>query len=307
MARSCALATRLCKVCLCDDGHVRKVSHRPSRGPSGKFPVPVPCMRRTARVERARNEERHFGLVSYQRQAPILFTRMLATAGIASTYMYFKGIEDPVLGPPGLRLWLTLRGSIGGIGVYFFYCSLHWLQLGDALSIWFTSPLLSERIQSLEEKLPCYRIFNEFRLPSTAAGILSGLFLAEPFTAIQWACALISTGGVVLVAQPTVIFGSASNKSSAHQMLGFLEAGCASVTGAIAFVIIRHIGKRSHPLHLVTYFGWCTAVLMLPVIIFDPSQRADLTSFSGTMVLALIAVRGFPLRGLDYFPWSNSG
>jgi drug/metabolite transporter (DMT)-like permease len=68
---------------------------------------------------------------------------MSVTAIIAILYMKNTGMEDPFLGPKGVRLWLLIRGVLGGIGVFMFYSGLHWLQLGDALSIWFTSPLLS--------------------------------------------------------------------------------------------------------------------------------------------------------------------
>ena len=76
---------------------------------------------------------------------------MSVTAIIAYLYMKNTGMEDPFLGPKGVRIWLLVRGVLGGIGVFMFYSGLHWLQLGDALSIWFTSPLLS--------MLPSLRLF----------------------------------------------------------------------------------------------------------------------------------------------------
>ena len=67
---------------------------------------------------------------------------MSVTAVLACLYMHHTGIEHPILGPPGMRAWLLLRGALGAVNVFFFYTSLRVLQLGDAISIWFTCPII---------------------------------------------------------------------------------------------------------------------------------------------------------------------
>ena len=75
---------------------------------------------------------------------------MAATTIIAVLYMVSVGIEHPLLGPPEVRLWLVLRGVTGTMSVYSLYLALHWLELGDALSVCFTTPLISELSPTLQ-------------------------------------------------------------------------------------------------------------------------------------------------------------
>ena len=68
---------------------------------------------------------------------------MFVTAILASAYMNYTRMEYPFLGPPGIRLWLFIRGFFDVANIYLFYAALGHISLGDAMSLWFMAPVIS--------------------------------------------------------------------------------------------------------------------------------------------------------------------
>ncbi|KAF8332456.1 hypothetical protein F5887DRAFT_1080856 [Amanita rubescens] len=63
----------------------------------------------------------------------IMWIRMIITCLCAVAYMHFAKINDPVLGPPGIRILLCLRGFTGFFGIFGLWFSLQYLSLSDAI------------------------------------------------------------------------------------------------------------------------------------------------------------------------------
>lgn len=180
----------------------------------------------------------------------LIFTRMSITWFFCYLYMRVKGVEDPLLGPKGIRGWLVVRGMsttqrppaslsltlvtcasgfVGFFGLFGSYFSLQYLSLSDATVLAFLSP--------------------------TVTGILAAIFLHEPYTAKEAISGLISLGGAILVAQPSFLFGSLAEEEDPEERLMAVGVALIGVCSAsAAYVTIRQIGKRAHALHSVTYF-----------------------------------------------------
>ena len=111
----------------------------------------------------------------------IIFIRMSITWVGCIAFMLATGVENPILGPKGVRALLALRGFSGFFGLFGIYYSLQYLSLSDATVITFLGPL--------------------------ATGYLGYLALGEKFTWKEVASGFVSLGGVVLIARPAFIFG----------------------------------------------------------------------------------------------------
>ncbi|EUC56876.1 drug/metabolite transporter [Rhizoctonia solani AG-3 Rhs1AP] len=176
----------------------------------------------------------------------IVCVRMLITYVCCQAYMFAAGVPDPILGPKGVRKWLVIRGVVGFFGLFGLYYSLHYMSLSDATVLTFLAP--------------------------TVTAVLGFLFLHEAVSWKQMLAGLTSLVGVVLIARPTSLFGGNGKTDTgsgaggptvteaermvavAVAMLGVLGASC-------AYVSLRVIGKRAHPMHTMSYFSlWCVLV-----------------------------------------------
>jgi len=193
----------------------------------------------------------------------ILFVRMGITFFLASAYMWYYSTPHFPFGAKEVRWLLVARGLGGFWGVFGMYYSLLYLPLADATVITFLAPGLA-----------CW-----------ACSIL----IKEPFTRVEQICGLISLGGVVLIARPTSLFSFSNNDpatiggttgdalpsgnstvpdassyndvDSAQRLRGVGVALIGVLGTAVAFTVIRWIGKRAHPLVSVNYFAaWCFLV-----------------------------------------------
>jgi drug/metabolite transporter (DMT)-like permease len=195
----------------------------------------------------------------------ILFVRMTITYAGCFAFMYWKRIPDFVIGPPGVRLLLILRGTVGFFGVFGLYYSVNYLELSDATVITFLTP--------------------------TMAAILAWFFLGEKLIPAELAGGFVALLGVLLIARPAFIIHWIQGNSHVHSgepddipeylrmraiffaLLGVFGAG-------MAFVSIRWIGKRAHPLISVSYFAaWCVLVstvglILIPGLSFVLPQNA---------------------------------
>jgi drug/metabolite transporter (DMT)-like permease len=181
----------------------------------------------------------------------IIFVRMLITWIGAISYLHYNKVPDYLIGPKGIRLLLVLRGIVGFFGLFGIYYSLQYLDLSDATVLSFLAPILT--------------------------GYLGRIFLKEPFLRTEVYAGILSIIGVILIARPHSFFGDTSSISGATgpQRLAAVGVALLGVLGAAsAYISIRAIGNRAHPLISVSMFalyatlvsGVGLAVLHIPFV-----------------------------------------
>ncbi|GAB7345549.1 hypothetical protein MBLNU457_3861t2 [Dothideomycetes sp. NU457] len=168
----------------------------------------------------------------------VLFARMSITIVLACSYMWYTKTPHFPFGMPEVRLLLVARGMGGFFGVIGMYCTLHELAL-----------------QSQIEKIGTFVSLIGVTFIARPASLFGSSSTAPPATG--------NTDGVH-GAGDTKAPSSASNYDNVTPEQRLFAVGIAllGVCGAVsAFVTIRWIGKRAHPLISVNYFAvWCTIV-----------------------------------------------
>ncbi|KAF9467671.1 EamA-like transporter family-domain-containing protein [Collybia nuda] len=168
--------------------------------------------------------------------------RMTITYICCLIYMYAAKVPDPFLGPKGVRMLLAFRGFSGFFGLFGIYYSLQFLSLSDATVITFLAPLCT--------------------------GIAGALLLKENFTKKEALASFFSLCGVILIARPVALFGDGvstspdslpidgSEKGTPAQRLVAVGVALLGVLGSTgAYISLRAIGKKAHPLHPMTSFS----------------------------------------------------
>ncbi|OLL26877.1 putative transport protein [Neolecta irregularis DAH-3] len=198
----------------------------------------------------------------------IIFVRMSITWIACLLFMYLTQIPDFLLGPKPVRGLLVLRGTVGFFGLFGVYYSLMYLSLSDATVITFLAPLFT--------------------------GLLGRCILNEPFTKTQVLAGLVSLSGVVIIARPdTFFFRGPTVKPLQHHMVAVLVAFVCIFVASAAYITVRAIGKRAHPLISINYFSLMAMVIsalalgILQIPVHLPGDWID------TGYLFLIGVAGF--------------
>ncbi|MBI4955141.1 MAG: DMT family transporter [Myxococcales bacterium] len=132
------------------------------------------------------------------------------------------------------RRLLVLRGVAGFIALYCHYYAVTHLPLADATVIQYTSPIFTV--------------------------LVAAVALRERFGLVQAACAVVSLCGVVLVAQPSFLFGGAGTLPTVPVVV----AVAGSVSSAFAYVLVRGLRATDHPLVVVFYFSLVAVCAALP-------------------------------------------
>ncbi|BFZ53703.1 hypothetical protein PYCC9005_000733 [Savitreella phatthalungensis] len=170
----------------------------------------------------------------------LIFARMALTYIFAVIYMTSTGVQDWLLGPREVRWLLVLRGSVGFVGLFSLYYSLQYLSLSVATVLTFLVPFCT--------------LFLGF------------VALGETFALREVVAGLIALAGVVCIARPFDRQLEAENFAqerlanpwtpTAAQRLRAVVVSLIGVVGAsCAYVTIRFIGKRAHPLISVSIFS----------------------------------------------------
>ncbi|KAL3420658.1 integral membrane protein DUF6 [Phlyctema vagabunda] len=189
----------------------------------------------------------------------ILFVRMALTEIFCWLWMRMNGI--PLFGVEGVRWLLVLRGIGGFFGIWGMYYSLKYLPTADATVISFLAPSISA--------YACH------------------LFFREPFPRNVRIASVISLVGVILVAQPTMLFPMSPRSSTSTFSFEAAGHGTSAATavhdypsttasrrpdaivmafvgafgGAAALVAIQRIGERVHTVVQAHYF--CVTCLVV--------------------------------------------
>jgi drug/metabolite transporter (DMT)-like permease len=144
--------------------------------------------------------------------------------------------QDTWLGKPENRRLLVLRGIIGAVAMCCLFYAVSTLPLADATCIAFLN------------------------VPLTT--IIAACTLGERYTLADGAACIASSIGVLLVVQPTALFGGNVDLPLLSVCIALTYA-CLS---SCVFVTIRAIGPRESSLVLVLYFG-VTGCIVAPALL----------------------------------------
>ncbi|KAL5514086.1 hypothetical protein ACEPAG_2847 [Sanghuangporus baumii] len=217
----------------------------------------------------------------------LVCVRMGITYICCLTYLLWRKVPDPILGPKGVRHLLAIRGFTGFFGLFGVYYSLQYLSLSDATVLTFLAPLTT--------------------------AVAGYFFLGEAFHRKEALAGLLSMVGVVLIARPEAIFGSHPSSSAGTasdvvnpdenvtpgQRLGAVGVALLGVLGATgAYTSMRAIGKRAHTLHSMSYFSlWCVITSTTGMILLG--QKVILpTRLEWLALLLMIGIFGFLAQAL---------
>ncbi|KAM9980046.1 hypothetical protein ACTFIZ_006298 [Dictyostelium cf. discoideum] len=150
------------------------------------------------------------------------------------------------LGPKEKRLFLSLRGLSGTIGLCAYFYTITVLPLSEAVIISFTSPVM------------------------TAA--LAAVVLKEKWGPVQAICAFLSLCGITVISKPSFLFhddhndgSTASNAESDPNKLLYIFTGIiGAFFSAVSYIAVRKVGPNVHAFVLVTYFSGLASLVTFP-------------------------------------------
>lgn len=137
------------------------------------------------------------------------------------------------------KKWLVVRGFTGFLALSCFYYGVTHLPLADATLIMYSNPVFT--------------------------AVLAAIFLGERLTKIDLLGVGLSLVGVVLIAQPSFIFGGASRLDPFD--VGVALAG--AIFAAISYVIVRKLRESEHALVVVFYFPLIATPASIPTALPD--------------------------------------
>jgi drug/metabolite transporter (DMT)-like permease len=152
---------------------------------------------------------------------------------LALTWIALRRAGVPALGDR--RGLLLLRGLLGFGALTCFYYGIIHLPLADATVIQYTNPVF--------------------------AGLLAIPLLGERPGWREVASVLVSLAGVLLIAQPSLVFGAGAARLPAFAVA--VALGGALFSGS-AYVVVRKLGATEHHLTIILYFSVISVIGSLP-------------------------------------------
>lgn len=204
----------------------------------------------------------------------------IATARFVSQFLYAGlGVwwTKPAygfFGPPEKRKLLVLRGVAGTGGMTLAYFTLTHLPLADATAVVFTAPVIT--------------------------AIMAAIVLREKFSAFEGVSVMLCFAGVVLVSQPTWIFGSNESNSTDTQAVLTVPRWVAVLTGlgaslfaSCAYLAVRKMGKGVSVNVMVLYFA-VAGTILAPILAFATEGFSPLDgSVQQTLLLLGCGIFGY--------------
>ncbi len=161
----------------------------------------------------------------------IVVARALVSLVLSWQLLYRAGVS-----PWGHdKRWLWIRGALGFAGLSCVFAAVTRLPLAEATVLQYLHPALT--------------------------ALFAGLFLGEAIGRRIVLATIASLFGVVLVAQPAVVFGE-SAAALEPRWVAVALAGAAF--SAAAYVVVRRLSRTEHPLVIVFYFPLVTVPAALP-------------------------------------------
>ncbi|KAI9474448.1 hypothetical protein BX667DRAFT_498702 [Coemansia mojavensis] len=105
------------------------------------------------------------------------------------------------------------------------------MPLADATVVFFTGPVFS--------------------------ALFANWMLGEPYDAFDRAASVLCMSAIVMVVKPTVLFGGSTEES---QLRGAVSALVGAMSGALAYCVVRRVGRAVHSMVHVVYFGFMSMV-----------------------------------------------
>jgi drug/metabolite transporter (DMT)-like permease len=208
----------------------------------------------------------------------VIVVRMGITLICCVMYMIVTGVPNPIIGPKGVRKLLVIRGISGFLGLVGLYLSLQYLSVADATVLTFLTPLTT--------------------------AVAGCVLLKEGYSFTQAVAGVCSLLGVVLIARPPFLFhpiqdGYYLPEATPAQRLAAVGVSMVGVVGATgAYTSIRAIGKRAHPMHVMTFFSlWCTIMASLGMVVFNIPVVYP-RSWRWSLLLLMVGVFGFAAQTL---------
>jgi len=166
----------------------------------------------------------------------IVLARSLVSVVISYALLVRAGIPPWGNDRPGL--WL--RGLTGFAALSCVYAAVTHLPLADATVIQYLNPAFT--------------------------ALLAGVFLGEAVSRQTWVATVVCLAGIVLVAQPEAIFGAGADALD-PVWVGVAVLG--AFGSAIAYVVVRRLGRTEHPLVIVFYFPLVNVPAAIPFVVRD--------------------------------------
>lgn len=231
---------------------------------------------------------------SYMLVAAFAWSMMAFGVHIGSTYLHFptipsilvRGIVNLLLSfafimitrPP--TLWqansqlfpLISRTVVGTLGCLCIFSSVKYLPVGDAVTIFSTSPAITT--------------------------LLSAVFLHEPFTTFDGGALVASFTGVILVARPSFLFGVDNNIVSTdadayiNSSLGLVFATGAAFCASAVYTLIRSMGTRIHFILNTVAMG--IGLTSFPLVFLSSDDLHHmLYNYQGLAIIIAASLAGF--------------
>ncbi|KAE8542706.1 hypothetical protein D1P53_001488 [Cryptococcus gattii VGV] len=227
----------------------------------------------------------------------LIFVRMSITAICCVLSLWLiKRDPNPLLGPPGIRCTLLLRGFFGFMGLLSSYQSLKGLTLSDSVTIQFLAP--------------------------SVTALLGFLFLQEKLSQREILAGFFCLIGVVLVSRPPFIFGregkgediplpdevaggtrlnlppapgevNQRGNDTAERAIAVTWAFVAVFFSSMAYTTIRWIGNKAHALHSITYFSYSCTITCGLWLLFKPGHVVWVSSLRELLFIITIGIFGF--------------
>lgn len=226
----------------------------------------------------------------------LIFVRMGITAICCVLSLWLiKRDPNPLLGPPGIRGILILRGFFGFMGLLSSYQSLRGLTLSDSVTIQFLAP--------------------------SVTALLGFLFLHETLSQREILAGFFCLVGVVLVSRPPFIFGGEGKREditlpgegggtrldlplppgegdqegndTTERAIAVTWAFVAVFFASMAYTTIRWIGNKAHALHSITYFSYTCTITCGLWLLFKPGHIVWVSSLHELLFIVTIGIFGF--------------
>lgn len=164
---------------------------------------------------------------------------VLARAVIALVISYV------MLNRAGIHIWghqkllLTLRGIFGSLGLYCVFYALTHLPLAEATVIQYMHPIFT--------------------------AVLAALLLGERISRRLMTAIGLSVLGVLAVSRPTFLFGG----ETTLDQTAVAVAVSGAFVSACAYILVRRLSVREHPLVIIFYFPLVSVPVTIPIVAAD--------------------------------------
>lgn len=185
-------------------------------------------------------------------------------------YIGCKLVKTNPFGKREQYFLLVCRGLAGAVGMTLFFAGMTYLPLADNTVVFFTGPAITS--------------------------LFAWVFLREELTLFDGVMSGLCLFGVSLVARPHFMFPNDDPNATPYNSVAFLLPFIGASMAAVAYVIVRFIGKNVHYLVHVFYFGLVSTVISFSALFIlhvqEPMMPESLYDWFIHIVIAISAFIG---------------